>query len=260
MKPVMMFYIFSLFISLFLLGCGDGFKSIQNLSKGLSVEPPVTVPPPTTPSEPITLGGKAVDLSQPVNQTFLDDVKALGVSTIIRYYDHTNETIRGKTLRRAERDLIVRNGLKIAVVFQHNNDELASFTVARGTMDAERSLVLAAENLQPQDTAIYFGIDGGWSTAADLDRIRQYVSTASIRIRAAGFRMGVYGSGRVCRMVLSEDLADHCWLANARGWPDYDLFFQSSQWVLRQYLPERVGSFEVDFNDINPEVSDFGQF
>ena len=127
-------------------------------------------------------------------------------------------------------------------------------------MDAERSLALAMENLQPPDTAIYFGIDGGWSSPADLDRIQQYISTTSLIIRQAGYRMGVYGSGRVCMMEINENLADHCWLANARGWPDYNLFFESNQWVLRQFLPEKVGNFDVDFNDINPELSDFGQF
>lgn len=258
----MLFFVFALITSIFLTGCGNSFQSSQSSSGILSSEPPAPVPDPvpTEPTTPVVKGGRAVDLSQPVNQTFLSTIKALGVSTVIRYYDHPNETIRGKTLRRNERDLIVQNGFKIAVVFQHNNDELASFTQARGQMDAERSLILARENLQPQDTAIYFGVDGGWSSTADLNRIRQYVSTASAHIRQAGYRMGVYGSGRVCMMVLGENLADHCWLANARGWPDYDEFFQSNQWMLRQFLPEKVGTFDVDFNDINPEVSDFGQF
>jgi Domain of unknown function (DUF1906) len=254
--------VFALIAILVLSGCGSGFQSTQSLTKVLSSEPvtPVPDPTPTPPVTPVVKGGRAVDLSQPVNQTFLNNVKALGVSTIIRYYDHPNETIRGKTLRRSERDLIVRNGFKIAVVFQHNNNVLTSFTQARGKMDAERSLVLATENLQPQDSAIYFGVDGGWSTDADLNRIQLYVSTASAIVRQAGFRMGVYGSGRVCMKVLSENLADHCWLANARGWPDYNVFFESDQWMLRQFLPEKVGSFDVDFNDIHPEVSDFGQF
>lgn len=256
----MLFLPFALIVSIFLSGCGNEFQSTSSLAGVLSSEPPTPTPNPSQPTTPVVKGGRAVDLSQPVNQTFLNDVKALGVSTIIRYYDHTNETIRGKTLRRPERDLIVQNGFKIAVVFQHNNDELTSFTQARGKMDAERSLALAAENLQPQDSAIYFGIDGGWGSTSELDRIRQYISTASVFIRQAGFRMGVYGSGRVCKMVLSEDLADHCWLANARGWPDYNQFFESNEWMLRQFLPEKVGAFDVDFSDINPEVSDFGQF
>src|ERR1700750_1835180 len=89
---------------------------------------------------------EAVDSSAPVTQSFLDKMKAIGISTIIRYYDHEDETLPGKTLRRGERDVIVMNGLKVGVVFQHRNNKFASFTASRGRQDAERSLVLAAEN------------------------------------------------------------------------------------------------------------------
>jgi len=68
---------------------------------------------------------EAVDLSAPVNQSFLDQMQAIGINTIIRYYDHENETLPGKTLRKAERDLILTNGFKTAVVFQHRNDQFA---------------------------------------------------------------------------------------------------------------------------------------
>jgi len=61
----------------------------------------------------------AVDSSAPVTQPFLDRMKAIGISTIIRYYDHEDETLPGKTLRRGERDAIVMNGFKMGVVFQH---------------------------------------------------------------------------------------------------------------------------------------------
>ena len=52
-------------------------------------------------------GAAAVDLSNRVNQEFLDKMKNVGVQTIIRYYDHEDETILGKTLKRQERDLII---------------------------------------------------------------------------------------------------------------------------------------------------------
>jgi hypothetical protein len=103
---------------------------------------------------------EAVDLSAPVNQSFLDQMQAIGINTIIRYYDHEDETLPGKTLRKAERDLILTNGFKTAVVFQHRNNQFASFTALRGRQDAERSLALAAENSQPKGSAIYFGVDG----------------------------------------------------------------------------------------------------
>src|SRR5947199_9513133 len=75
---------------------------------------------------------EAVDSSAPVTQNFLDKMKAIGISTVIRYYDHEDETLPGKTLRRGERDVIVMNGLKIGVVFQHRNNKFASFTAIRG--------------------------------------------------------------------------------------------------------------------------------
>src|SRR4051812_41488865 len=77
-------------------------------------------------------GVEAVDSSAPVHQAFLSRMKAIGISTIIRYYDHEDETLPGKTLRRGERDLIVMNDFKMGVVFQHRNNKFASFTARRG--------------------------------------------------------------------------------------------------------------------------------
>src|ERR1700757_1504535 len=93
---------------------------------------------------------EAVDSSAPVTQSFLDQIKAIGIKTIIRYYDHEDETLPGKTLRRGERDAILMNGLMMGVVFQHRNNKFASFTVQRGRQDAERSIMLAGENAQPR--------------------------------------------------------------------------------------------------------------
>lgn len=162
-------------------------------------------------------GAAAVDLSQRVNQNFLDAMKTVGVQTIIRYYDHEDETLPGKTLRRRERDLIIANGFHIAVVFQHNNNKFASFTPLRGRQDAERSLALAAENAQPKGSAIYFGVDGGWRTAGEIATIKAYFAEAQAGLRGTGYRIGVYGSGLVCKELLQDGLAELCWLSNAKG-------------------------------------------
>lgn len=254
----------SLWLFLFLIplisACGQGFEALSTLSQSAS-NSGTGVPNPVDPAPVLVKGGTAVDLATPVNQQFLNRMKELNVSTIIRYYDHVNETLPGKTLRRAERDLIVQNGLKIAVVFQHNNNRLTSFTRTRGNSDALRALELAQENLQPLGSAIYFGVDGGWGLqGSELNQIRQYLIAASLVVREAGYRMGVYGSGLICQTATSENLADLCWLANARGWPNYQEYLASQEWVMVQSLPESVGTFEVDFNKINDEVSDFGQF
>ena len=160
---------------------------------------------------------QAVDSSAPVTGSFLDQMKAIGVKTIIRYYDYEDETLPGKTLRRGERDAVVMSGLKLGVVFQHRNNKFASFTALRGRQDAERSLVLAAENSQPRGSAIYFGVDGAWSTPDQLANIITYFQEVNTRLAGSGYRVGVYGSGLVCNTLLANRLAELCWLPRRIG-------------------------------------------
>ncbi|MGB3246481.1 MAG: glycoside hydrolase domain-containing protein [Sulfitobacter sp.] len=89
------------------------------------------------------------------------ELKHLGVQTIIRYYDHPDETLPCKTLVPEETNAILAAGFDIAVVFQHNNDDPMTFLAGRrGLDDAERALELAGANGQPQGSVIYFGVDG----------------------------------------------------------------------------------------------------
>jgi hypothetical protein len=201
---------------------------------------------------------QAVDLSSPVNESFLDQMKANGINTIIRYYDHENETLPGKTLRKTERDLIIANGFKVAVVFQHHNDKLASFSAVRGRLDAERSLALANENSQLPGSAIYFGVDGPWKTPFQLSNIMSYFQEVKDRLKRAGYRAGVYGSGLVCNTLLRNALADLCWLAAPTTWPEYLDYYPTKQWKLVQLSTTRCGGRSVDFNLANG--TDYGQF
>jgi hypothetical protein len=205
-------------------------------------------------------GATAVDLSDRVDLKFLEEMRRVGVKTIIRYYDHENETIARKTLRRKERDLIIANGFNIAVVFQHNNDKFASFTSARGRQDAERSLLLAAENSQPKGSAIYFGVDGGWKQAGELANIKEYFKAVRARLEGTGYRIGVYGSGLICRNLINGGLAELCWLASAKWWPQYNDYYNTGKWKLLQMLPVECGGRNVDFNLSNTADPDYGQF
>jgi len=203
---------------------------------------------------------EAVDLSAPVDQGFLDTMRGIGIKTIIRYYDHEDETLPGKTLRRDERNLISANGFKTAVVFQHHNNQFASFNALRGRQDAERSLTLARENSQPLGSAIYFGVDGPWQAAYELANVAAYFRELKERLAGFGYRIGVYGSGLVCNMLLSTGLAELCWLGAPTSWPDYHAYYQARKWGLAQLRPSRCGGRSVDFNLANDIVADYGQF
>lgn len=201
---------------------------------------------------------QAVDMSEQVDQKFLDAMKKLKVNTVIRYYDHTNETIRGKTLRQAEVDLLAKNGFEAMVVFQHNNNNIASFTTTRGTSDANRSLDLAAAFKQEKGSAIYFGVDGSFSTAANVTAVKAYFGKAAPIIRGAGYKVGAYGSGNTCKVLLDAGLTDYCWLANATGWTGYSTFKATNRWTMVQKLPTDCGGKNVDFDEVNPSMREIG--
>src|SRR5215468_11663165 len=58
---------------------------------------------------PVCEAGKgyvAADTAQQVNENFLTKIKAIGIDTVIRYYDWTDETLPGKTLNLHELALI----------------------------------------------------------------------------------------------------------------------------------------------------------
>ena len=202
----------------------------------------------------------AVDLSAPVDQRFLNTMRGIGIRTIIRYYDHEDETLPGKTLRRDERNLILTNGFETAVVFQHHNNHFASFTALRGHQDAERSLALASENSQPPGSAIYFGVDGPWQAAYQLANVAAYFRELKARLAGFGYRIGVYGSGLVCNLLLSTGLAELCWLGAPTSWPDYYAYYQTRRWGLAQLRTSQCGGRSVDFNLANDMVADYGQF
>jgi Domain of unknown function (DUF1906) len=203
---------------------------------------------------------EAVDLSEPVDQSFLNTMRGIGIKTIIRYYDHEDETLPGKTLRRNERNLILANGFKTAVVFQHHNNQFASFTATRGRQDAERSRALAGENSQPQGSAIYFGVDGPWQAAYELANVAAYFRELKAGLAGFGYRIGVYGSGLVCNVLLSTGLAELCWLGAPTSWPDYHAYYQTRKWGLAQLRTSRCDGRSVDFDMVNDGVADYGQF
>jgi hypothetical protein len=236
-----------------------------------------------TGAAPVCEAGKgyvAADTAQQVNGEFLAKIKAAGIGSVIRYYDWFEETLPGKTLTARELSLIAEAGMAVAVIFQHNNDCLCTFTrKGRGTRDAKRALELAKYFSQPAGSAIYFGVDGVDAqfltllAATDLPSgepqakklvqryVRTYFQEVAVAMKSSGYRIGAYGSGLVCSSVLGERLVELCWLANATSWPGYERFEATNKWSLKQHLPtrkEECFGISVDLNSGNPAIRDFG--
>jgi hypothetical protein len=227
--------------------------------------------PPCAPGS----GFEAVDVSQQITDAFAKQMAAIGVRTIIRYYDWEDETIRGKTLTQKELDIISRNKLNVAVVFQHHNDQIRTFEdINRGRQDALRSLELARKLSQPKGSAVYFGVDGvdakfsavrprSEEERYGLSEITRYFEQVNNIFASSGLSVGVYGSGLVCRVLLHRNLARYCWLANATSWPEYSVYEASRQWSLKQLLTTKASDcfgFAADLSIANAPGSRYGQW
>src|SRR5262245_28037621 len=166
----------------------------------------------------------AVDASQQLGEDFLRKIKAIGVNSVIRYYDWSDETLPGKTLTLQELRLIAKLEMSVAVVFQHHNDCLCTFmTKGRGIRDAKRALELALTFSQPVGSAIYFGVDGVDAQFLSLLRgtgiagaeaearkfvqryVRPYFEEVTQTMKASGYKIGAYGSGLVCAQLLRSE-------------------------------------------------------
>ena len=121
-------------------------------------------------------GYSVADLSQPVTTITTkngksggDAFKSIGVKTVARYYAWPEDGIIScKVLLPAESDAILKSGLSIISVYQHENDDPETFMKAgRGSGDATKAVKLAKANGQPIGSAIYFAVDGVDQTLKD---------------------------------------------------------------------------------------------
>lgn len=180
-----------------------------------------------------------------------------------------------KTLSSAERDLILSQGLNILVVFQHFNECVETWLdQGRARYDARRALELARALSQPEGTAIYFGVDGVDEKFRErgepdhgVSHIARYFEVVDSYLKAAGYKVGVYGSGFACRSIRDERrLADYCWLSQSSRHSESASYAKNGNWALKQCLStaqfSNLGGVKhvVDPNVVNPAHEEFGQW
>lgn len=202
---------------------------------------------------------QAADLATYTDKRFLDVATCMGWETIIRYYDWKQESIKGKTPTAAELKLIKDSGRKFMAVFQHYNSSPSTFTKARGEIDAKRVLELAGLWGQPKGSAAYFGVD---TDEAKLSAVLEYFKAATPIIRAAGYRVGMYGNGTNCKELKKAKLIDGdlCWIAaSSWGWSGTkQILAEGKGYALAQKVNQKCGGKSLDYNKVL--VKDFGQW
>ena len=266
-----------LLLSLLVVGCSSHQLTQPEQSPKQEQESPAVPSPgapkegalpqaPALPAGPVNLKGcpakgeyTAIDLAEAADDTFLRTIKSLGFETVIRYYGWPGqESLKGKIPKDDEMARIRAAGFKFMAVFQHFNSSLSTFTTERGVIDAGKALGLAARWKQPKGSAIYFGVDGDFDSAKPIT----YFKAAAPIVRAAGFRVGMYGSGGNCEALKKAGLIDGdlCWIAaSSWGWGGTKaILAKGTGYALAQKVDQNCGGKSVDFNKVL--IPDFGQW
>jgi len=205
----------------------------------------------------------ALDTSQN-SRKFVPCLKDKGITAIGRYY--TKRRNNSKILTADEARRLSDAGIKIWPVYQNRHREAVDFSAVKGKQEAEDALDYARNVInQPNGSGIYFSADFDASQSVFNNAIRPHFEAIASAFAAAGkpYRIGVYGSGAVCKSLLDAGLVQLTWLSQSGGFRGTREFKASRRWNILQSLP--VAHFcdfddEVDPDQINNDNGDFGGF
>jgi hypothetical protein len=205
----------------------------------------------------------ALDTSQN-SRNFVGCMKERGITAIGRYY--TKNRSNSKILTPDEARRLSQAGIKIWPVYQNRHRLPVDFSATKGKQEAEDALDYAKNVIdQPTGSGIYFAADFDASQATFNSAIRPHFEAIAAAVASAGnpYRVGVYGSGAVCKSLLDAGLVHLTWLSQSRGFRGTPAFNASRRWNILQALP--VSGFcdfddDVDPDEINLDMGDFGGF
>ena len=205
----------------------------------------------------------ALDTSQN-SRNLIGCLKESRITAIGRYY--TKRRNNSKILTADEARRLSEAGIKIWPVYQNRHREEIDFSAVKGKQEAEDALDYAKNVIgQPAGSGIYFSADFDARQATFNSAIRPHFEAIAAAFAAAGhpYRIGVYGSGAVCKSLLDAGLVQLTWLSQSSGFRGTQAFKASRRWNILQALPVRnfcEFDDDVDPDTINPDNGDFGGF
>lgn len=189
-------------------------------------------------------------------------LKAAGYETVIRYYSVNS----WKRLSAREAQALSGAGLKIAVVYQDRQNQKDDFSAVKGRLAGQNAFEYAQTVImQPTGSGIYFSADFDPPSAdvnACIAPFFQGVRDAMMQANGGTmpYRIGIYGSGLTCRMLLDAGLVELAWLSQSKGFQEYDAFLKSGRWHLSQQMPDTIQGMDCDPDDTSPVLADCGSF
>ncbi len=143
-------------------------------------------------------------------------LKNNGYSLVGRYLTNVNGGTLNKRIHEGELETIFNAGLKVFPIYQENGREINNFNFYHGLEDANKAINAAKEYGFPKNTTIFFAVD------MDLyeDQIHSNIVPYFRAIKAtfdgdSCYKVGVYGSRKLCSILYENKLIEHIFLADA---------------------------------------------
>ena len=193
---------------------------------------------------------------------------ANNVGVVIRYYNFSNSSkLPEKRIELAEAQLLSASNIKIAVVFQQKQNASTDFSLQTGIASGTRAYRYAKDVIgQPEGSAIYFSVDYDASESEINNNIIPFFQGIQQAFNTESgnnpeYKVGVYGSGLVSKLLLAQKLITAIWLTMSTGSNGSKGAFDKKQYNLAQKAPATtLAGIGVDYNIVNPTNPDFGQF
>ena len=152
----------------------------------------------------------------------------------------------GCCLKEGEKGYYSQNGIKIVSIYQNDGTKYEYFTEKHAKIDALCALISAKFLGQPENTAIYFGVDYD-ASASNLPRIQNYFQIIKNKINNR-YKLGVYGNGLVCNKIKQElGLAEYSWLSRSSSHIEYETYDTPEKYNIKQ--SENIYYNNVLFDD-----------
>jgi len=173
----------------------------------------------------------------------------LGVRVVFKYSENTH-TYPEKTF---DRDMIVglsTMGIRRGYIFERF-DTVAEFAdgnaevyarIASGKMNADGAR---------QNTLCVFCVDFDASDDELENLIVPFFEKVHGLMKADGYFIGVYGSGKVCARVKGLGFAHCSYLAQSSGWEGTSEY---EDWDIKQHESATVCGLDVDWIEVKPSV------
>ena len=192
-------------------------------------------------------------------------LKQRGYDTVGRYYARPGN--EWKTIKLPEAVTLARAGMSIVAIYQDRQNQAADFDLSKGRFTGTTAYNNAAGVIfQTAGSAIYFSVDYDASESEVRGNIIPFFEGVKESFgQAAGahgptFRIGVYGSGLVCRLLRDGGHVELTFLSQSTGHREHAIFLNSMNWNLSQKAETTLCGVDGDPDDTNPTKPDTGSF